>query len=149
MCTHTNACTRSSILCRQIPETSNAVWLQSPGILSALLDELPCLCVKNLGNPYIRLLLSFFICPFVPLTTPQRVCCMKVRLSSPRHPARDYDTTASADNRTYCLEEPEWTNLGKRQYDKLQHGRIFSYTAMACCLWRKQQCTFWIFHIGF
>lgn len=70
MCTHTNARTHSSILCRQIPETSNAVWLQSPGILSALLDELPCLCVKTSGNPYIRLLLSFFICPFVPLTTP-------------------------------------------------------------------------------
>lgn len=74
-------------------QTSNAVWLHSPGILSALLEELCCLCVEQAGNPCICWLLSCLL----PLQPPVCVCCIKAWLLLGRHSPCDSDETASAD----------------------------------------------------
>lgn len=75
--------------------------------------------LRNQGIPTFACFSHSLFAHLFPSQPPQRVCCMKVRLSSPRHPARDYDTTASADNRTYCLEEPNepiWGSVSMTNY---------------------------------
>lgn len=66
----------------------------------------PAFVLRHQGIPTFACFSHSLFAHLFPSQPPQRVCCMKVRLSSPRYPARDYDTTASNDNRTYCLEEP-------------------------------------------
>lgn len=107
---------RASILPCQILEaqTSNAVWLHSPGLLSAPLAEPCCLHVEKSGNPCFPWLLSSFSHPFIPPLD----FSVWAQLLLRKHYPCDNDKTASANTATIAIGA-KWTNLGKRHYDKL------------------------------
>lgn len=121
--------THASVLRCQILEaqTSNAVWLHSPGLLSAPLAELCWLHVEKSGNPCVPWLLSSLSHPF----SPPLDFCVWAQLLLRKHSPCDNDKTASANSATTATHD-----LGKRHYDKWEHGSL-SYIAEASCSRKK------------